>query len=199
MSPAQADEDAGPRGLGWAWMSAGLLLACAGGEAGPDTVQAPGVDVLEPEDAGAVASADIGAGRVAPDADPRPVDVGAQGDLGAAPDPCGGAALATSFSENVRPWVGGCRPCHDMTLPAGALKAPGPQWYHSTDDQAVVDALFELGLIDPVSPLQSPFLLKPLSLEHGGEKHPGGSWLEPGTPEHGGFVEFLELAAECAP
>lgn len=110
---------------------------------------------------------------------------------------CG--ALPALFGSSVREHVAVCKSCHDMTVDPGFLKAPGPQWWHPTDDGAIVDYLLGSELVDSTHPAMSRFLLKPLAIADGGLKHLGGDLVKAGTPAHLDFLTFLEAAAPCVP
>jgi hypothetical protein len=112
---------------------------------------------------------------------------------------CSTAQLAENFESNIRPHLGNCRSCHDMTVPAGILKAPGPQWFHPTDSTAIIEYLLANGLVDTVHPSFSLFLLKPLSIACGGLKHSGGDAIACDGPAHKAFIEFLSAASPCVP
>ena len=162
----------------------------ASDELGPETV----ADQDLPGDLGIPAPQDADATPDTPDAglekDGDPLDIGASG--------CDLAQASEVFESEVQPFLVACRICHDMTVPAGVLKQPGPQWYHPTDSNTVVEYLLQNDLIDGFHPNFSTFLLKPLPTSCGGVKHTGGEWEFCEGEAHSSFLAFLSAAAPCA-
>ena len=111
-------------------------------------------------------------------------------------DVCERVTVDLAFKLNVRPYVGACHACHDMTATT-LQRAPGPKWYHPTDDGAIVDQLASRGLIDADEPANSKFLLRPLALDDGGIKHPGGKWFAKKDQAYSDFITFLTAAKPC--
>lgn len=167
-----------------------VVLIVSGCTAEAPTQDTPGDSDNGESAAQDAAAADFDAGPKDPDSIPAP-------DTAAALD-CDLSESIALFSVGVRPTIAWCRPCHDMELLRGMLKAPGPQWYHGTDDVAAVSAIVELGLINGGNPLASLFLVKPLGVDSGGLQHLGGGWFEAGSSEYEAFANFVQAAAVCA-
>lgn len=120
--------------------------------------------------------------------DPGPYGVGA----------CDPADLAGLFGQHVRPHLTNCNACHGMTMPPDALKAPGPPWFHPSDDLAVVSFLLASGAIAFNDVLGSRLLLKPLAPSDGGLPHSGGTLFGKSDEAYADFVAFLAVAVTCA-
>lgn len=132
--------------------------------------------------------------------DGSPADPSGPQDTSDGPGPiCDLVEAAARFDDTLRPNAPNCGTCHDMTVPPGLLKAPGPPWYHPSDASASVDYLLGNELVDPVDPAQSLFLLKPLDQASGGVQHTGGELVFGGTKAHEAFLMFLDVMAPCAP
>ena len=193
-------DDVAAGGSADAQMSSADLAVVA--PAAPD----PGPEPSAGEDAAGGAPADAAGGGAdavttgdAGAVDARGADIAGPPSDAAAPGACDLALAGARFDGSVRPYIPTCYTCHDMTAPAGLLKAPGPPWYHPEDTDAVVAFLLDNELVDPAEPSQSVFLLKPLDQPWGGTNHTGGELIFGGTVEYRGFLTFLEAAAPCVP
>jgi hypothetical protein len=110
---------------------------------------------------------------------------------------CDVKGIVEVFQAEVKPHIGACRVCHDMTVPRSLLKAPGPPWYHPTDASAAVEYLLANDLVNGRDPPLSRFLLKPIPTPCGGIPHSGGDMLSCEGPGYLGLLAFVEVAAPC--
>lgn len=118
---------------------------------------------------------------------------------------CGEDFLVKTFEKHVFFWRERCHDCHSGMVP----EFPGPPWlvqeFDYTDPVATEAAalqsmynLIGLGAVDPIKPLQSLMLLKPLAVAAGGVEHGGGDKLEDiADPAYYEFKTWLEYYSYC--
>ena len=109
---------------------------------------------------------------------------------------CDEATLSQRFDALVFKWRGRCGACH---IPSGGTIAGAPAWVDFQSAERTMYNVLGMRSLDLVTPRLSPFLTKPLSVEHpDGVAHGGGDkFQDVSDPTYQDILQWITEYATC--